>query len=194
MIAQNHSLANLDTTDTPKSELRVWNLWDNMDESIERGYHGSSIFKWSDLPSTVSPRYEDYARLLASVGINRIAFMNVNACQNQNDMLLSSGSLAKLKPVAAIFAKYAVRLFITPCYASPIKIGKLTTADPRDKEVKEWWAKTVTSIHSTIPSFEGFLIKADSEGDPGPQTYGRNQSEGANALAEALAPINGKLT
>jgi alpha-glucuronidase len=190
-VARNQSIAHLDIVDTPKTELRMWDLWDNYRGSIERGYFGPSVFEWGDLPGVVSPRYQDYARLLASVGINRIAFLNVNACGDGNDQLLNATVLAELQPVAAIFAAYAVRLFITPCYASPIKVGGLKTADPLNAGVIAWWKNTVAKIHTSIPSFEGFLIKADSEGDPGPRTYGRNQSQGANMLGDALEQING---
>ena len=178
--------------EAPACRLRLWDLWDNTDESIERGYAGKSVFNWSDLgKGIVSARYSDYARLLASVGLNGAAFLNVNACGHGNDALLGDAALAKLAVVARIFAGWGVQFYLTPCFASPIKVGGLATADPNDAAVRAWWATTALTLRARIPTFRGLLIKADSEGDPGPATYGRNQSEGANMLAAALAPVGG---
>ena len=182
-----------DVTEAPASALRLWDLWDNLDGSVERGYAGRSIFDWSALPAIVSPRYSDYARLLASTGVNGAAFVNVNACKDGNSKLLGSDSLAKLAVVARIFAGWGVSCYLTPCFASPMDVGGLKTADPLDASVQAWWRATAATLRAIIPSFRGWLIKADSEGEPGPSTYHRNQSQGANMLATALAPVNGTL-
>jgi alpha-glucuronidase len=193
-LQTNQSISALNVTDAPQSSLRVWNLWDNYDGSIERGYAGRSIFQWEDLPATVSPRLADYARLLASAGINQVAMLNVNACAGGNDQLLSAAILrGKLALVAGIFAKWGLGFFITACFASPIHVGGLKTADPEEQSVQEWWRATSALVKSAIPSFQGYLMKADSEGNPGPATYHRNQSQGANMLARALAPVGGTM-
>ena len=190
-LQTNQSVSSLDISQTPAAALRIWDLWDNYDRSVERGYGGLSVFDWTEISKGhISERYTDFARLLASVGINAIAFLNVNACGNDNQMLLSSDTLDNLAVVANIMSEWGIDFIITPCFASPKLVGKLKTADPLDAGVRSWWNNISLTIATRIPTFKGFLIKADSEGEPGPGTYGRNQSQGANMLAEALSPIN----
>lgn len=190
----------------PASPLRAWNLWDNRDRSVERGYAGQSVFQYEKLPETMLPRYRDYARLLASTGVNVIVWDNVNACGNDNQYMLNASVIVAMQPLVALFYDYGVRSFVVPCYSSPIKVGGLATADPFDKSVSEWWARTAATIQETWEggiavseaggatghrpfAFGGFLLKADCEGEPGPGTYKRTELEGANAMADALAPV-----
>ena len=178
----------------PATPIRAWNLWDNRDRTVERGYAGASVFHYELLPLML-PRYRDYARLLASVGINVIAWDNVNACGHDNEKILSARVITSMVPLVALFYDYGIRSFVVPCYSSPIKIGKLDTADPFDAGVASWWATTAASIASQWSAgnrslaFGGFVIKADCEGEPGPGTYKRTELEGANAMADALAPL-----
>ena len=146
---------------------RVWDCWDNLDGSVERGYAGKSVFDWSSLP-TLSPRYRDYARLLASVGMNAIVWDNVNACEAGNQDILQHAYLLKLAPLAELFASYGIVTLITPCFTSPETVGSLRTSDPLNPGVIAWWKAKVAEIERLIPSFRGFLSKADSEGQPGP--------------------------
>lgn len=177
-------------TDSPKNQLRIWNLWDNVDGSVERGYAGKSIIDWENLPTLID-RYTDFSRLLASVGINSIAIENVNACKNDNDKLLKDSYLKKVAPLVSLFGSYGIQSYLTVCWASPIIIDKLKNADPLDKDVIAWWKTKTNTIKNLMPDFNGFLIKADSEGQPGPATYHRTEAEGANMLAIALAPHDG---
>jgi alpha-glucuronidase len=184
------NLQKLDIVENPKNQLRMLNQWDNMDGSIERGYAGNSIFYKDYQFSDELNRIEDYARLLASVGINGIAINNVNVHKEETNLITSS-LLPKVAEVANIFRSYGITTFLSVNYASTIQIGNLTTADPLDSEVREWWKEKAKEIYSYIPDFGGFLVKADSEHRPGPFTYGRTHADGANMLAEALQPFNG---
>eukprot|EP00041_Stephanoeca_diplocostata_P036828 m.1361285 g.1361285 ORF g.1361285 m.1361285 type:complete len:1107 (-) comp24941_c0_seq4:255-3575(-) len=179
-------------TDAPSLPLRMWDLWDNRDRSVERGYAGKSVFYYEDLP-TMQARYRDYARLLASTGINAIVWDNVNACGNDNEKMLTHDVLTSMTPLVQLFFDYGIRSFLTPCYSSPILVGGLKSADPFDPNVAKWWEQTAVFINNTWTpqSFGGFLVKADCEGQPGPATYNRTELEGANALADALAPVGG---
>ena len=180
----------------PALPLRSWNLWDNRDRSIERGYAGTSVFDYDAFP-TMLPRYRDYARLLASVGINVIVWDNVNACAKGNEDMLKPDVITAMAPIVTLFYQHGIRSFLVPCYSSPIKVGGLPNADPKDATVAKWWADTAALIQHTwstdgrTNAFGGFLIKADCEGEPGPDTYNVTELEGANLLADALGPVDG---
>jgi alpha-glucuronidase len=190
LMQTRENLQQLDIIENPKNQLRMLNQWDNMDGSIERGYAGNSIFYKDNEFTQELNRVVDYARLLASVGINGIAINNVNVHQEETNLITSS-LLPKVAEVAGIFRAYGITTFLSVNYASTIQIGNLTTADPLDTEVREWWKEKAKEIYTCIPDFGGFLVKADSEHRPGPFTYGRNHADGANMLAEALQPFNG---
>lgn len=183
-------LEEIEGVDNPQTDLRMINHWDNMSGDIERGYAGKSIFFENNKFIDDFTRIKDYARLLASVGINAIVINNVNVHQYETK-LITDEFLPDVSNVADIFRDYGIQLFLSVNYASPIEIGGLPTADPLDDDVKLWWRRTVDKIYSYIPDFGGFLVKADSEFRPGPFTYGRDHAEGANMLAEALRPYNG---
>ena len=180
-------LDGLNITDAPKLDLRVLNHWDNLDGTVERGYAGFSIFNWHQLPEFIDPRYEDYARANASIGINGSVVTNVNA----NALIFRDDYLEKAAALANIFRRYGIKIYLTARFSSPIELGGLETADPLDPKVKAWWKNKVQKIYEQIPDFGGFLVKANSEGQPGPQEYGRTHAEGANMLADALAPFGG---
>jgi alpha-glucuronidase len=171
----------------PRVRLRLLNHWDNLDGSIERGYAGRSIWKWSDLPDAIDPRYIDYARANASIGINGSVINNVNA----DVRILSGDYLAKVAALASVWRPYGVRMYLSANVAAPLRLGGLDTADPVDAGVAAWWKKKCEEIYGLIPDFGGFLVKANSEGQPGPKDYGRTHAEGANVLADALAPHGG---
>ncbi|MEH7272805.1 alpha-glucuronidase family glycosyl hydrolase [Neobacillus vireti] len=190
LMQNRKSLQQLDILENSKNQLRMLNQWDNMDGSIERGYAGNSIFYKDNQFFEELNRIEDYARLLSSVGINGIAINNVNVHKVETDLITSS-LLPKVAEVASIFRAYGIKTFLSVNYASTIQIGNLSTADPLDPEVRQWWKNKAEEIYSYIPDFGGFLVKADSEHRPGPFTYGRNHADGANMLAEALQPFDG---
>jgi alpha-glucuronidase len=167
------------------------NHWDNMNGDIERGYSGKSFF-FSDEKILVNERLIDYARLLASVGINGTVINNVNV-RGAASWLITDRYLDKLKEVAGILRGYSIKLFLSANFAAPIEIGGLPVADPLNKEVAKWWETCVKNIYEHIPDFGGFLIKADSEGRPGPFTYNRTHADGANLLARAFKPYGGLL-
>lgn len=200
LLQMNQSLNELYIVENPKVQIRFLNHWDNPGvvpegrEPVERGYAGASIFKWDELPEQ-NQRYTDYARLLSSVGINGTVINNVNTAKHNLEgwKLLTPEYLPKLKALAEVFREYGIRLFISVNYFSPIIIGDLPNADPLDQDVQEWWVDKVAEIYQEIPDFGGFLVKADSEGEPGPMKYGRNHAEGANVLANALEPHGGIL-
>lgn len=171
----------------PRVQLRTVNHWDNLDRLVERGYAGLSIWDWGRLPEYKNPRYYDYARLNASIGINGTAINNVNA----DPEILTEPFLERVSVLADIFRKYGIAIYLSINYHAPERIGGLDTSDPLNPEVRTWWSDTAERIYSHIPDFGGFLVKADSEGQPGPHGYGRNHAEGANVLAEALAPHGG---
>ena len=177
-------------TDDPKMPLRMINHWDNLDGSVERGYAGSSIFfRDCELRQDLG-RIRDYARLLASVGINSVAVNNVNVHQAETELIASR--MEMVQTLAGIFREYGLTLFLSINYASPLEFG-LDTADPLDAQVRAWWKDRVKKLYSRVPDLGGFLVKADSENRPGPFTYGRTQADGANMLGEALEPFGGVL-
>lgn len=176
-------------SDSPKINLRMLNHWDNLDRTVERGYAGFSIWDWHRLPGYIDPRYIDYARANASIGINAVSLTNVNA----NALILTTDFMKKAKVLADVFRPYGIRVFLTARFSAPIQLQGLKTADPLDPEVIDFWKKKADEIYSFIPDFGGFLVKANSEGQPGPHEYGRNHAEGANMLAGALAPHGGVL-
>lgn len=174
-------------TEVPAYDIRILNHWDNLDGTVERGYAGSSIWKWDDLPDSVSPKYEEYAKMNAAIGINGTVLNNVNA----SPQILSTEYLAKVKKLADIFRPYGIKVYLSVNFASPMALDSLPTADPLDKNVRKWWKKKTDEIYKQIPDFGGFLVKANSEGQPGPMDYGRTHADGANMLAEALRPHGG---
>ncbi len=179
----------LDIVASPKVKLRFLNHWDNLDGSIERGYAGRSIF-FSNNKILLNERTRDYARLISSIGINAVVLNNVNV-RYAALRLIEPAYLKKLSQVAHLFDQYGIKLFLSVSFASPIYVGGLDTADPLDGRVREWWRQKIKQIYDYIPNFGGFLIKADSEFNPGPHMYGRTQADGANMLAEALEPFGG---
>ncbi|WP_379161407.1 alpha-glucuronidase family glycosyl hydrolase [Paenibacillus sp. sgz5001063] len=183
------SVQHLNIVENPINQLRMINQWDNMDGSVERGYAGKSIFYEDNRVTSNRQRIQDYARLLASSGINAIAINNVNVHQVESRLLTEF--LPDVAELAAIFRAYAIKLFLSINYASTLEIGGLSSADPLDSSVREWWNATASEVYAAIPDFGGFLVKADSENRPGPFTYGRDHADGANMLAEALKPHGG---
>jgi len=183
-------LDNIDIVENPKNKLRMINHWDNMDGSIERGYAGRSIFYDNNKILVDSPRIKDYARLLSSIGINSVVLNNVNVKKKEVE-LITRPYLTKLAKIAKIFEQYGIRIFLSINFASPIYLGGLKTADPCDDSVSKWWEEKVEEIYSYIPQFGGFLVKADSEFNPGPYMYGRTHADGANMLAKPLSKYNG---
>ena len=186
LIQTRHEIVHLDISDAPKLPLRLLNHWDNLDRTVERGYAGPSIWDWASLPK-VEPRYVDYARANASVGINGVVLNNVNA----DPKILTPEYLSKAAALANVFRPYGIRVYLTARFSSPIQVGGLRTADPLDPQVAAWWRAKAAEIYRTIPSFGGFLVKANSEGQPGPWDYKRTQADGANVIADALAPYGG---
>jgi alpha-glucuronidase len=186
-LQQHAGLEGLVLEQAPKIARRLLNHWDNLDGSVERGYAGRSLWDWASLPGTLSPRYEDYARANASLGINGTVLTNVNA----NAQVLTPAYLDKVRALADVFRAYGIRVYLTARFSAPIEIGGLATADPLSAPVQDWWRAKVDEIYQRIPDFGGFLVKANSEGQPGPQQYGRTHADGANTLADALAPHRG---
>lgn len=172
---------------SPRLQHRVVNHWDDLNRVVERGYGGLSLWEWGNLPHQRSPRYTDYARLNASLGINGAAINNVNA----DPRILSDQFLEKVAALADTFRPYGIKMFLSVNYASPQAFGDLDTSDPLDPKVQTWWKNRVEKVYSYIPDFGGFLVKANSEGQPGPHDYGRNHADGANTLAQALKPHGG---
>jgi len=180
-------LTKLALQSAPKVSLRLLNHWDNLDRTVERGYAGASIWDWWKLPDIRDPRYVDYARANASLGINGTVLNNVNAKAES----LTGLWLAKAAAVADVLRPYGIRVYLSVRFSAPVDLGGLKTADPLDPAVRAWWRAKADEIYKLIPDFGGFLVKANSEGQPGPQDYGRNHADGANMLAEALAPHGG---
>jgi alpha-glucuronidase len=180
-------VTNLDISSAPKLQLRVLDHWDNLDRTVERGYAGQSLWDWHKLPDWKDPRYVDYARANASVGINGAVLNNVNAKAES----LTAPYIAKAAALADVFRPYGVRVYLSARFSAPIEIGGLKTADPLDPAVRAFWQAKADEIYRAIPDFGGFLVKANSEGQPGPQDYGRSHADGANMLAHALAPHGG---
>jgi len=187
LLQRNQDISNLNIESSPKIKLRLLNHWDNLDRTVERGYAGFSIWDWHRLPEYIDPRYKDYARANASIGINGTVLTNVNA----NALVLTSEYLEKVKVLADVFHPYGIKVYLTARFSAPVEIGGLKTADPFDKDVQQWWRDKAKEIYSFIPDFGGFLVKANSEGQPGPQNYGRSHVDGANMLADALQPFGG---
>ena len=187
LIQTRQRLAHLDIASAPRLKLRLLNHWDNLDGTIERGYAGHSVFDWHKMPDFMDPRYTVMARADASVGINGIALNNVSA----DPWILSSMYIEKVAALAAVLRPYGIRVYVAAKFSAPVELGKLKTADPNDPAVQAWWKKEVDGIYRRIPDFGGFVVKANSEGQPGPRDYGRSQAEGANVIADALAPHGG---
>lgn len=194
---QNFSKA-IDETEKPQVGLRILNHWDNLDGSIERGYAGKSIFKWEEIKlgkngkgGSISKRLHDrlitYARANASLGINGSVLNNVNA----SPKMMTAEYINKVKIIANILRPYGIRVYLSINFASPMALGYTKTADPLDKKVQQWWQKKAKEIYATIPDFGGFLVKANSEGQPGPGDYHRTHADGANMLADAVKPYGG---
>lgn len=179
----------LDIAEAPKLKLRLLNHWDNLDRSVERGYAGASLWDWHKLPDYRDPRYADYARANASIGLNGTVLTNVNA----DAEVLTPLYLRKVAALAEIFRPYGIRVWLTARFSAPVEIGGLATADPLDPRVRAWWRAKAAEIYAHVPDFGGLLVKANSEGQPGPQDYGRSHADGANMLADALAPHGGTL-
>jgi alpha-glucuronidase len=182
-LQQHGSLDGLALSGSPKVKHRLLNHWDNLDGSVERGYAGKSIWSWASLPgSATSERLKVYARANASLGINGAVLTNVNA----DAQVLTATYLTKVKGLADAFRPYGIKVYLTARFSAPREIGGLATADPLDAGVKKWWADKADEIYAQIPDFGGFLVKANSEGQPGPQDYNRSHADGANVLAAAL--------
>jgi alpha-glucuronidase len=186
-MQMNASLKSIAIADAPRVQMRMLDHWDNLDRSVERGYAGESLWDWTHLPDSLPARYRDYARANASIGVNATALTNVNA----NAKVLTPEYLAKVKALAGVFRPYGIRVFLTARFSAPIEIGGLKTADPLDPAVRAWWKAKVDEIYRIIPDFGGLLVKANSEGQPGPQDYKRTHADGANMLADALASHGG---
>ena len=189
LLQTNTPAAQLALVSAPHIQLRMLDHWDNLDRSVERGYAGKSLWQWDSLPGTLSPRYRDYARANASIGINGSVLTNVNA----NAKVLTPEYLAKVAAIAGILRPYGIRVFLTARFSAPIEIGGLKTADPLDPAVRAWWKQKIDEIYTYVPDFGGFVVKANSEGQPGPQDYKRTHADGADMFAEALAPHGGSV-
>lgn len=177
----------LELVSVPRIERRLLNHWDDLNRFVERGYAGFSLWEWFQLPDIRSPRYRDYARALASVGLNGTVLTNVNA----NAEILTPAYLQKVAALADEFRPWGIRVYLTARFSAPMEIGGLKTADPLDPAVAAWWRAKADEIYRAIPDFGGFLVKANSEGQPGPQDYRRTHADGANLLAAAVAPHGG---
>jgi alpha-glucuronidase len=187
LIQTRAPLESLAITSAPALQLRVLDHWDNLDSTVERGYAGASIWDWHKLPDYLDPRYERYARASASVGLNGAVLTNVNA----NAVVLQPAYIAKTAAIAGVLRPYGIRVYLSARFSAPIEIGGLKTADPLDPRVQAWWRTKVDEIYRAIPDFGGFLVKANSEGQPGPQDYKRSHADGANMLADAVGPHGG---
>ncbi|HEX2628583.1 MAG TPA: alpha-glucuronidase family glycosyl hydrolase, partial [Chitinophagaceae bacterium] len=187
LLQTQQSISHLNIFSSPKIKLRLLDHWDNLNRTVERGYAGFSLWNWHTLPGYKDKRYTDYARANASVGINGTVLTNVNA----NATVLTTPYLKKAAVLADIFRNYGIKVYLTARFSAPVEIGGLKTADPLDPSVQQWWKDKAKEIYSLIPDFGGFLVKANSEGQPGPQNYGRNHADGANMLADAVAPYKG---
>ena len=174
-------------TEKPAFKYRILNHWDNPNLTVERGYAGKSLWKWEELPGKIRPEYEEYARANASIGINGTVLNNVNA----DARMLSREYLEKVKVLADIFRPYNLKVYLSLNFAAPKHLAGLKTSDPLDKDVIKWWNDKVAEIYSIIPDFGGFLVKANSEGQSGPQDYGRTHADGANMIADAVKPYGG---
>ena len=187
LVQTRQNLETLDVVSKPRVGIRILDHWDNLDRHVERGYAGQSLWDWHKLPGWLDPRYTDYARACASVGINATVLTNVNA----NATSLTPAYLEKAAALANVFRPYGVRVYLTARFSAPIELGGLKSADPLDPAVRAWWKDKIDEIYRYIPDFGGFLVKANSEGQPGPQDYKRTHADGANMLAEPLAAHGG---
>jgi alpha-glucuronidase len=190
LLQAGEPIEELHIMENPGNGLRMINQWDNMDGSIERGYAGRSIFYKDNEFTGDTARIRDYARLLASTGINAISINNVNVHRYETK-LITNVFLPQVAEAASVFRAYGIRIFLSINFAGPIEIGGLTTADPFEESVRSWWADKAADLYRAIPDFGGFLVKADSEFRPGPFTYGRDHADGANMLADAVGPYGG---
>ncbi len=187
LLGTQQPVDNLDLSESPKVKRRVLDHWDNLDGTIERGYAGKSLWKWQELPGQVDDRIRDYGRACASIGINGAVLNNVNA----NPQILTSAYLAKAAALAGALRPYGMKVYLSANFGTPKALKDLPTADPLDPAVAAWWKAKADEIYKLIPDFGGFLVKANSEGQPGPNDYGRSHDQGANMLARALAPHGG---
>ncbi|HWD25901.1 MAG TPA: alpha-glucuronidase family glycosyl hydrolase [Rhizomicrobium sp.] len=187
LIQTRRNLANIDVTSAPHLKVRILDHWDNLDRTQERGYAGFSIWDWHKMPDYMSPRYTDYARADASIGINGAVLNNVAANVN----ILTPLYLAKVKALADVFRPWHIKVYLAVKWSAPIELGGLKTADPLDPAVVAWWKAKADEIYTYVPDFGGFLVKANSEGQPGPGDYHRSHADGANVLADALKPHGG---
>ena len=188
-IACGVKASEVNETCAPSNPLRMMNHWDNMDGSIERGYSGRSFF-FENEEIVINERTRDYARFMASIGINAVVINNVNV-KGAASYLITDRYFDKLKELSEIFEGYGIKLFMSLNFASPIELGGMDTCDPLDKEVISWWEKKIYEVYTRLPHLGGFLVKADSEGRPGPFTYGRTQADGANMLGDIIKPYGG---
>lgn len=188
LLQTQQAIDELAIAEAPRVQHRVVNHWDNLNRLVERGYAGLSLWEWGTLPEyDENPRYRDYARINASLGINGTAINNVNA----DPRILTDQFLEKVAALNKVFRQYGIKTYLSINYDSPRAFGDLETADPLDPRVQQWWKDKAKQIYQHIPDLGGFLVKADSEGQPGPQGYGRNHADGANILADAVAPYGG---
>lgn len=187
LLQTHQNIAQLHIQSAPSIQLRMLDHWDNLSRTIERGYAGMSIWNWQKLPGYIDKRYKDYARANASIGINGVVLNNVNA----NATILTKDYLVKVAALANVFRPYGIKVYLSARFSAPLEIGNIKTADPLDEDVKKFWKEKVDEIYQYIPDFGGFLVKANSEGQSGPQNYNRTHADGANMLANALAPHNG---
>jgi alpha-glucuronidase len=187
LVQTGRPLTRLDVAERPRLQLRILNHWDNLDGTIERGYAGGSLWRWEELPARVDPRVVDYARANASIGVNATVINSVNA----NPKSLTREYIDKAAALAQAFRPYGIRVFLSANFAAPKLLGHLPSADPLDPAVARWWKEKADEIYRAIPDFGGFLVKANSEGQPGPQDYDRTHADGANVLADAVAPHGG---
>jgi alpha-glucuronidase len=187
LLQTEQSIDHLDLRESPRIKLRVLDHWDYLDGQVERGYAGASIWDWWKLPDWRAPRYTDYARANASIGINGTVLNDVVS----GATILTPAYLEKVAALADVFRPYGIRVYLSVRFSAPIEIGSLKTADPFDPQVQAWWRTKADEIYKLIPDFGGFLVKANSEGQPGPQDYHRTHADGANMLADALAPHGG---
>lgn len=187
LLQTQQKLDRLDIISIPKLNRRMLNHWDNLNRTVERGYAGASIWNWHKLPGFIDKRYIDYARANASIGINGTVLNNVNS----NAAILTHSYLQKVKALADVYRIYGIKVYLSARFSAPVEIGGLPTADPLNETVQQWWQQKAAEIYSMIPDFGGFLVKANSEGQPGPQDYKRTHADGANMLADAVAPFNG---
>lgn len=187
LLQTHQSIQQLAITSAPRIANRMLDHWDNLNRTVERGYAGCSIWDWQRLPGYIDHRYIDYARANASIGINGTVLTNVNA----NAMVLTAPWLQKVAALANVFRAWHIKVYLTARFSAPVETGGLKTADPLDPAVQKWWKEKADEIYRYIPDFGGFLVKANSEGQPGPQNYGRTHADGANMFADALAPHGG---